>query len=216
MTKPVKTLLVDDLALFREAIRTVLELDPRIEIVGEAADGREAILLATQLRPDVILMDLRMPGLSGLEASRRILAAQPEIRILVLTTFDDESEILAVMRSGAAGYVLKNIPAVDLKAAILSVASGGNYMQPATHIVDEFKRLSQTADPVKASILGLLSSREKDILRQLVQGQSNKEIASSLGVAEGTVKNHLTSIFAKFKVPDRTTMALRARELGVI
>jgi DNA-binding NarL/FixJ family response regulator len=216
-----RILLVDDQDLFRDAIRVVLELDERFEIVGEAGTGMDAIRLAQELEPAVILMDLRMPGISGSEATRRIHAAQPKIRILVLTTFDEDDAVLESLRNGATGYVLKNLPAAELKSALLATAQGKAYIQAcvAGHVISEYRRLAQTqqqADLQADKMAGLLSQRERDILYHLVQGQSNKEIASSLGVTEGTVKNHLTNVFSKFKVQDRTALALKARSMGLI
>jgi DNA-binding NarL/FixJ family response regulator len=216
---PIRLLLVDDQELFREAIGTVLGLDDRFEIAGEASNGADAVTMALRLRPDVVLMDLRMPGLSGTEATRRIHTAQPEICILVLTTFDDETDVLEALRRGAAGYALKNLPSADLKAAILSVAAGGTYLPPAAlcHVVGEYRRLARThpsgnTDPRLAT----LSERQLDILRCLLKGLSNKQIAAELGLTEGTVKNHFTAIFTKFNAPDRTAVALIARDIGIV
>jgi DNA-binding NarL/FixJ family response regulator len=214
----IRLLLVDDQELFREALRIILSLDERFEVVGEASHGAAAIDMATSLPVDVILMDIRMPGISGIEATRRILMAKPEIRILVVTTFDTDQDVLAAMRAGAAGYVMKDLASAELKKAIECVANGECYLPPSVAgcVVTAYQRLARSiSDPGESELIALLSPREKDILRHLAQGQSNKEIASSLGVAEGTIKNHLTSIFAKFQAPDRTTVALKARQLGL-
>ena len=220
MASRIKTLLVDDQVLFREAIHTVLALDGSIEVVGEANTGEEALNLVARFEPDVVLMDLRMSGMSGIEATRRIRLSHPKTRVLVLTTFDDEDEVFDALRAGANGYLLKNTPSAQLVEAIQTVARGESYLQPsvATQVMAEFNRLSQTIStaPADRRLAGQLSQRELDIVRLLARGKSNKEIAGALGVTEGTVKNHMTSILEKFQAPDRTTVALKARELGLL
>jgi len=215
---PISLLLADDQALFREAMSTLLALDGSVKIVAQAANGEEAVKLAGQCRPQVVLMDLRMPVMDGVEATRRVLAAHPDTRVLVLTTFEEEEEIFAALRAGAAGYVLKNTPAAQLVEAVRIVAAGGTYLQPsvATQVVAGFNRLSRRLPADAASGLdGVLSQRELDILRCLLRGMSNKEIAAALHLTEGTVKNHMTSIFGKLQVQDRTAAALKAREMGL-
>lgn len=216
--EPISLLLVDDQVLFREAMRTLLSLDASVQVVAEASTGEEAVQLATEHQPKVVLMDLRMPVMSGSEATRRLRAASPEVRVLVLTTFDDEEGVFDALRSGASGYVLKNTPVAQLVTAIRIVAEGGTYLQPsvATQVVAELNRLSQRpASEAALRVTSLLSLRELDILRHLTRGMSNKEIASALNITEGTVKNHMTSIFDKLEVPDRTSAALKARELSI-
>ena len=217
MIAPIRTLLVDDQALFREAMHTLLALDSSVEIVAEAANGEEAIRLIAEHRPQVVLMDLRMPVMCGAEATRRIRAVDPEIRVLVLTTFDQEEDVFDALRAGASGYVLKNTPSAQLVEAIKIVASGQIYLQPsvATQVVAEFNRLSQSSalTSEERRLASLLSQREVEILRHLVRGMSNKEIAAALSITEGTVKNHMTSILDKLQVSDRTGAALKAREL---
>ena len=219
MSAPIKTLLVDDQVLFREAISTLLSLDSSIEIVGEAGNGVEALQLAAKSQPQVILMDLRMPMMDGVEATRRLRAAHPEMRVLVLTTFDLEEEVFDVLRAGAAGYILKDSPSAQLVEAIKVVNAGHAYLQPsvAGRVVAEFNRLSKAAPSIHHAdpLLHQLSTREADIVRLLARGMSNKEIAVALFLTEGTVKNHMTSILEKFDAPDRTTVALRARDLGL-
>lgn len=219
MNPPVKILLVDDQGLFREAMHTLLSLDESIQVLAEGANGEEAVLLAAAHQPQVVLMDLRMPGMSGTEATRRICAAHPSIRVLVLTTFDDEEDVFAALRAGASGYVLKNTPAAQVVEAIKTVASGQTYLQPsvASLVVAEFNRLSPHGlGPEAQRIASGLSQREQEIVRQLSRGMSNKEIAATLSIAEGTVKNHMTSILDKLHVMDRTAAALKARDLGII
>ncbi len=219
MIAPIKTLLVDDQALFREAVHTLLALDNGVEIVAEAANGEEAMRLIMEHQPHVVLMDLRMPLMCGVEATRRIRAMHPEIRVLVLTTFDQEDDVFDALRAGASGYVLKNTPSAQLVEAIKIVAAGQIYLQPsvATQVVAEFNRLSQSSSLTTEErfLASLLSQREVEILRHLVRGMSNKEIASALSITEGTVKNHMTRILDKLQVPDRTGAALKARDLGL-
>jgi DNA-binding NarL/FixJ family response regulator len=218
MSQPVKILLVDDQCLFREAMHTLLGLHEEIEVVAEAADGQEALRLTATHQPQVVLMDLRMPVMSGAEATRRICTEHPAVRVLVLTTFDDEEDVFEALRAGASGYVLKNTPAALLVEAIKTVAVGQTYLQPsvASQVVAELNRLSQHAPgPEARRVASLLSQREHEIMRHLVRGMSNKEIAAALSITEGTVKNHMTSILEKLQAPDRTAAAIRARELGV-
>jgi len=219
MIAPIKTLLVDDQALFREAMHTLLALDSSVEIVAEASNGEEAMRLITEHRPQVVLMDLRMPLMCGAEATRRIRALHPEIRILVLSTFDQEEDVFDALRAGASGYVLKNTPSAQLVEAIKIVAAGHTYLQPsvATQVVAEFNRLSHSSSLTSEDrrLASLLSRREAEILRHLVRGMSNKEIAATLSLTEGTVKNHMTRILDKLQVPDRTGAALKARGLGL-
>lgn len=219
MTMPVKTMIVDDQVMFREAMRTLLALESDIQVVAEAANGEEGLRLACEHRPQVVLMDLRMPVMGGAEATRRIHRELPGVRVLVLTTFSQEEDVFEALRAGASGYVLKNIPTAQLVDAIKTVAAGQTYLQPsvAGQVVAEFNRLSRsgamTGEEHRAA--SLLSQRETEIVRLLTRGRSNKEIASELSLTEGTVKNHMTSILDKLQVPDRTSAALKARDLGL-
>lgn len=214
--KPVRLLLVDDQALFREGLRSLLSVQPGVEVVGEAAHGEQAVRLAHELKPQVVLMDLRMPVLGGVEATRRIRAADPACRVLVLTTFDDDEEVFAALRAGAAGYLLKDAPSEKLIEAINVAARGGSFLQPsiAAKVVAEFTRLSQP--PSDLRLVDPLSERELEVLRHLARGKSNKEIAAALNLVEGTVKNHMSNILSKLAVQDRTQAALKARELGLL
>ncbi len=214
----IRILLVDDQTMFRDGMRVLLSSQPDFEVVGEAADGEEALRQATVLRPAVILMDLRMPLLDGAAATRRLRAAQPECRVIVLTTFDEDEAIFDGLRSGAIGYLLKDAPTEKLYEAIRAAARGESFLQPsvAARVVAEFARLSEQT-PTWAQVLPEpLSARELEILRLLANGLTNREIAAQLVVVEGTVKNHVTSIFNKLGVNDRTHAALKARELGLI
>jgi DNA-binding NarL/FixJ family response regulator len=216
--KTIRVLLVDDQAIFREGLRTLLETRPDIEVIGEAANGEEAVQFAKLTRPDVALMDLRMPRLSGVEATRRIRAAVPDCSVIVLTTFDDDDEVFEALRAGAAGYLLKGAPLEKISEAIRSVRRGDSFLQPsiAAKVVAEFNRLSPWSAINQQNLLDPLSSREREVLRYLACGRSNKEIAQVLEIAEGTVKNHMTNILAKLGVLDRTQAALKAREMGLL
>jgi DNA-binding NarL/FixJ family response regulator len=217
--KKIRLLLVDDQVMFREAIRTLLSLRREFEIVGEADDGLAAVNLAASVRPDVVLMDLRMPRLDGVEATRRIKQAHASIRIIVLTTFEEDAEVFAALRAGAVGYLLKASPAAKLSEAILATMRDESILEPsvAAKLVAEFSRLSAHTPPppVIAPLSEPLSTRETEVLRCLAAGLSNKEIGRQLHIAEGTVKNHMSQVLVKLGVLDRTQAALRARALGL-
>jgi len=211
-------LLVDDQALFREGIATLLSLYPDIEVVGEAADGASAVAQVAELRPDIVLMDLRMPVLGGIGATQRLAERYPEVRVLVLTTFDDDEEIFPALRAGAAGYLLKDCPSSVLANAIRAAAGGEPVLHPsvAAKVIAELNRRSPPPGDANSGLPEPLSARELEVLRALAAGGANREIARRLGLAEGTVKNHVTTILAKLDVPDRTRAALRARDLGLL
>lgn len=216
--KPIRVLLVDDQALFREGLRTLLSVKGEIEIVGEAANGAEALQRVKTLKPQVVLMDLRMPVLDGVAATRRIHADYPQSRVIVLTTFDDDEDVFEGLRAGAVGYLLKDAPSEKLVEAVRAAAGGESFLQPsvAAKVVAEFSRLSQRRPSRNESLVEPLSERELEVLRHLVRGKSNKEIASALNIAEGTAKNHMTNILGKLGVLDRTQAALKAKELGLV
>lgn len=213
----IRVLLVDDQALFREALHTLLSVQPELDVVGEAGDGAEALRLAKELQPDVVLMDLQMPIMDGVAATRRLQAEQPTCRVIVLTTFDDDEYVFEGLRAGAIGYLLKDAPAKKLVEAIQAAARGESFLQPsiAAKVVAEFTRQSAPR-PTAQPLVEPLTSRELDILRLLAQGQNNKEIADELVITEGTVKNHVTNILGKLGVRDRTQAALKAKELRLI
>jgi DNA-binding NarL/FixJ family response regulator len=218
MAEPIRILLVDDQKLMREGLRILLELEPDLEVVGEAGNGEAALGAFATLQPDVVLMDVRMPGMDGVEATWRLHERWPEARVVILTTFDDEEYIFEGLRAGALGYLLKDVSGEELADAVRKVAAGGALIEPsvARKVLAEFARL---APPSRAPDEGLpepLSEREREVLRLVALGLSNREIAERLGLAEGTVKNYVTNILQKLGVRDRTQAAVRARELGVI
>jgi len=222
--KLIKILLVDDQPLFREGLRTLLSVQSDFEIVGEAGNGEEAIKLARALQPAVVLMDLQMPVLDGVAATRCLKTEQPDCRVIVLTTFDDDENVFDGLRAGAVGYLLKDAPSEKLCEAIRLAARGESFLQPsvAAKVVAEFARLTSTASKTAApsqlhneSLIEPLSDREREILSLISAGASNREIANTLFLAEGTVKNHVTNILGKLGVRDRTQAALKAKEMGL-
>jgi DNA-binding NarL/FixJ family response regulator len=213
----IRVLVVDDQPLFREGVLMLLAADPELVVVGEAADGERAIAMTRELSPDVVLMDLRMPGEGGVATTARMLAEWPALRVLVLTTFDDDDSVFAALRAGAVGYLLKDVSSVELRRAVHDAANGSSPLQPAvaTKVVGELvRRLAQ--DPQPPAATPILSQREREVLALISGGASNKEIATRLFIAEGTVKNHVTHIFEKLGVEGRTQAALKARELGIL
>lgn len=211
---PIKLLLVDDHRLFREGLKRILELEPDMVVVGQAGDGLEALACLTQLSPDVILMDINMPGCNGVEATKRIKAKRPDLAILMLTIHDDSEYLFEVMRSGASGYLLKDVEPVRLIEAIRTVAVGGSVVNPALtgRLITEFGRLSKPP----AEEEQLLSSREQEVLCLMAKGQGNKEIAQNLYISEKTVKNHVSSILRKLDVSDRTQAVVQGVKLKLV
>ena len=199
MSTPIRVLIVDDQALFREGLHTLLSVQTDLQVVGEARNGEEALRLAAAHEPDIILMDLHMPILDGVAATRRLQSSQPAIKVIVLTTFDDDEDVFEGLRAGAVGYLLKDVPSEKLVEAIRGVARGESFLEPSivNKIVAEFARLSPHRPSSSQPLIEPLSERELEILRLLGQGASNKEIADHLVITVGTVKNHLTSIMAK-------------------
>jgi DNA-binding NarL/FixJ family response regulator len=219
MAEPVRVLLVDDQALMRAGLRTLLELQPGIAVAGEARDGTEAQEKYEELLPDVVLMDVRMPAMDGVEATRRLRARWPAARVIILTTFDDDEYVFDGLRAGALGYLLKDVSVEDLVDAISKVMAGGVLIEPsvARKVVAELARLTPAAplaSPPRRP--EPLSEREREILSLLALGLSNKEIAGRLFLAEGTVRNYVTAILDKIGARDRTQAALAAREMGLL
>jgi DNA-binding NarL/FixJ family response regulator len=225
----IRLLICEDQTLMREGLRTVLELEPGFEVVGEAADGAEAVLVAEQLRPDVVLMDIQMPRQNGVQATAAITARDLPSRVIILTTFDYEDYVFDAIKAGAMGYLLKDTPAAELAATIRRVHAGEAFIQPkvATKLLMEFGRRGgvgqRPAGPEDAAGESEgearpedLSQREVDVLRLLAQGASNREIAEQLVLAEGTVKNYVSNILMKLHAANRTQAANLARERGLI
>jgi len=214
----VRVLLVDDQALFREALATLLSVRGEVDVVGQAGDGRAALEQAAALRPDVVLMDLHMPVLDGIAATRRLRVEQPGTRVLALTTFDDDEDVFAALRAGAVGYLLKDVSGDRLVEALLAAARGESVLQPsvAARVVARFAELPDDAPPRRQPLVVPLSDRELEVLRLLADGGSNREIAAAMFLAEGTVKNHVTNVLAKLGARDRTQAALRGRALGLV
>ena len=210
-------MIADDQALFREGLRTLLSTRPEVEVVGEAANGLEALAMVAQQQPAVVLMDLQMPVMDGIQATVRMRERYPDTPVLVLTTFDDDANLFGALRAGAAGYLLKDVSSDTLVAALQAATRGESFLQSTVtgRVVAAFARLMEEGG-VRADALVLpLSPREREILALLGTGASNKEIADRICLAEGTVKNHVTNILTKLDVRDRTQAALRARQLGL-
>jgi len=218
MAESVRVLLVDDQRLMRDGLRTLLELEPDLTVAGEAGNGQEALDAYANLLPSVVLMDIRMPGMDGVEATRRLCARWPAARVIILTTFDEDEYVFEGLRAGASGYLLKAVSGVELADAIRTVAAGGALIDPAVtrKVVTEFARLARPARAADAGLAEALSERDVDILKLLAQGLTNREIAGQLFLAEGTVKNYVTALLQKIGARDRTQAALRARELGLL
>lgn len=209
-----RVLIADDHILFRDGLRALLTAAPEMELVGEASTGEEAVALAAELQPDVVLMDVQMPGLSGVEATRRIVAASPHIRVLMVTMFDDDRTVFSAMRAGARGYVLKGASYAEMLRAIGAVGSGEAIFSPgvAVRLVEYFAQMQPKAP---APAFPELSDREREILDQMAQGRTNAEIASRLTLSPKTVRNHVSNVLSKLQVVDRTEAAIKAREAGL-
>ncbi|MGD8751869.1 MAG: response regulator transcription factor, partial [Anaerolineales bacterium] len=193
----IRVLLVDDQALFREGLETLLSVHEDIQVVGQAGNGQEALEVATKVHPDVVLMDVRMPVLDGVRATRLLKEALPQCRVIVLTTFDDDEYIFDALRMGAVGYLLKDVASAQLVEAIRAAAQGQSILEPsvAAKVIAEFTRVSSMVPAAQMEgLVEPLSERELEILALIAKGDSNKEIASQLFIAEGTVKNHVTHI----------------------
>lgn len=220
----IRIVLVDDQTLIREGIQILLDMEPDLEVVGCGSNGREAIELAERLQPDVMLMDVRMPEMDGVSATHELSRRFPQIRVIILTTFDDDEYIFEGLRAGARGYLLKDINSEEMARAVRVVASGQALIQPsvAGKVVAEFARMADTgvgrAGKSSRQPGGRepLTDRELEVLRALAAGLSNKEIADRLVITEGTVKNHVSNLLAKLEVRDRTQAVLRAQALRLI
>ncbi|MBD2136780.1 response regulator transcription factor [Anabaena sp. FACHB-1237] len=200
-------LLVDDQSLIRQGLKALLELEPDLKIIGEAENGENAIKLVTELHPDVILMDIRMPIMDGVAATKQIMTQFPQTKILVLTTFDDDEYVKAALKNGAIGYLLKDTPSEELAIAIRAVNKGYSQLSPGivTKLLNEFDPSPSIPDNLTE-----LTPREKEVLRLIAIGAKNREIAEKLYICEGTVKNHVTNILNRLNLRDRTQAAIFA------
>jgi DNA-binding NarL/FixJ family response regulator len=212
-THPVRIVVVDDQALFRTGLSRLLNEDERLEVVGQAEDGLAAVDVVAKLKPDVVLMDLKMPNLDGIEATRRILAGNPAVKVLVLTSFDADTSIIQALKAGAAGYVLKDSQAEGIVSSILAVMSGERVMASAVaqRVLD---MLTGTTTPKE--FYDGLTSREVEILKLLATGMANKQIAYKLGISEKTVRNHVSNMYEKLQIFDRAQAVLYAVRKGLI
>jgi DNA-binding NarL/FixJ family response regulator len=209
----IHVLIADDHTLFRAGLRALLNLFSDIQVVGEASTGEETITQAETLQPDIILMDIQMPGVNGIEATRRILHTSPNIGVIVVTMFEDDSSVFAAMRAGARGYILKEAGEDEVLRAIRAVASGEAIFSPsiARRLVHFFSTPFRHTDPVFPE----LTEREREILDLIARGVSNPEITQQLQLSPHTVRNHISNIFSKLQVADRAEAIIRAREAGL-
>jgi DNA-binding NarL/FixJ family response regulator len=216
MSDPIRVVLVDDQQLVRAGFRRILETEPDIEVVGEAADGAEALEIVRWRHPDVVLMDIQMPTMDGLEATRRVLATPDPPRVIILTTFDLDEYVFEALRAGASGFLIKNAPPEDLVAAIRSVVAGGALLSPSVtaRVIETFAQ--RRPGDRDARRVEALTDREREVLVLVGRGLSNQEIADRLVLGEATVKTHVSSILAKLEVRDRVGAVIVAYESGLL
>jgi DNA-binding NarL/FixJ family response regulator len=209
-----RVVVCDDQAIVRDGLELLLKLEKDISVVGLAQDGAEALELVDQQKPDLVLIDLKMPGMNGVEATRRIKAAYPDTKVLVLTTFDDDAWLFDAIRAGASGYLLKDTPREKVIEAVRGTAQGRSFVDPAVagKILDQ---IASGREPPDTSLADRLSEREVEVLRLLARGFANSDIADRLRLSEGTVRNHVSSILGKLDVPDRTQAAIIAIKHGL-
>jgi DNA-binding NarL/FixJ family response regulator len=216
----IRVLLVDDQSLMRMGFRLILEAEPDIEVAGEAGDGATGVSMAGALHPDVVLMDVRMPGMDGIAATAAITAAAPASRVLILTTFDLDQYVFAGLKAGASGFLLKDVPPAELISAVHTVAAGDAVLAPSAtrRLIDQFAPLLPDPDRKQDqnSLLGSLTDRERTVFTEMAAGRSNREIATDLHLSEGTVKIHVGRILAKLGLRDRVQAVVLAYESGLI
>jgi DNA-binding NarL/FixJ family response regulator len=217
---PVRVLIADDQALVRAGFRMILDSEPGLEVVGEAVDGRQAIALARELRPDVVLMDIRMPEVDGLAATREVVGdgGEPPVRVLVLTTFDLNEYVYEALRAGASGFLLKDAPPEELVAGIHVVARGDALLAPSItkRLIQEFARATPAAPAAPLPAVDELTARELEVFKLIARGLSNAEIAAELVVSDTTVKTHVARVLMKLGVRDRVQAVVLAYEAGVV
>jgi DNA-binding NarL/FixJ family response regulator len=213
MDETIHVIVADDHPMFRKGLHGLLESVTGIEVVGEATNGEEAIALTERLRPDVILMDINMPGVNGIEATRRILHVNPSVGVLVLTMYEDDDSVFAAMRAGARGYLLKGVDQVEVLRAINAVSNGEAIFSPsiAQRLIHYFSTLEKTASPVFPE----LTDREREVLILIAQGNTNTAIAEKLVLSPKTVRNHVSTIFSKLQVASRAEAIIRALDAGL-
>ena len=217
MTAPVRVVLADDQEMVRAGLRMLLDFQPDLEVVGEAADGLEAVEVVTRTRPDVVLMDVRMPRCDGIEAARRIVAALPETAVVVLTTFDDDASLAEALRAGVSGFLLKVAPPEQLLHAVRTVAAGNGLLDPAVTLrVIAASAAAPAPDPAAAARLASLTQRETDVLRLVAEGMTNAEIAGRLYLGEATVKTYLSRMLTKLDLRDRVQAVAFAFRSGLV
>jgi DNA-binding NarL/FixJ family response regulator len=222
----IRVLLVDDQQLLRMGFRMILDAEPDLTVVGEAADGRSGVAMAAALKPDLVLMDVRMPGMDGISATEAILAADPRVRVLILTTFDVDEYVYAGLRAGASGFLLKDAPTEDLITALRTVAGGGSVLAPSTttRLIGRLVTLlpADGADPAgragrpDSSAIAGLTDREREVFLLVAAARSNREIAQELHLSEGTVKIHVGRILSKLNLRDRVQAVVLAYESGLV
>ncbi|HEX6867901.1 MAG TPA: response regulator transcription factor [Candidatus Limnocylindrales bacterium] len=220
MSDAIRVMLVDDQALVRTGFRMILEDEPGIEVVGEAADGKAGVEAVVRLRPDVVVMDIRMPVLDGIEATRRIVrdGAAPDARVLILTTFDADENVVEALRAGASGFLLKDVTPADFVVAIRTIAAGDALLAPAVtrRLLDRYADRLPPVNEQRSAALRDLTEREVEVLRLVGRGLSNREIAESLFLAEPTVKTHVSHVFDKLDLRDRAQAVVLAYEAGLV
>jgi DNA-binding NarL/FixJ family response regulator len=218
----IRVLLADDQEIIRTGLTIILNHQPDIEVIGQAADGAQAIELAKQLQPDVILMDIKMPKVNGIQATRQIVSVLPQTQIIILTTYDTDDWVFDGIRAGAIGYLLKDTPSQDLALAVRGAMRGESQIDPgvARKVLREFQHVMRDRKPEPKKLdepeLEQLTDREEDVLKLLASGLSNKDIATKLALSEGTVKNHISAILAKLHANDRTQAVLTALKRGLV
>lgn len=210
--RPIRLMIAEDQAMIRKALSALLSLEPDIDVVGAAADGEQAVAAARAYAPDVILMDLKMPRMDGIAATRAILAQAPETRVIMLTTFDSDKLVFEAIAAGAQSYLLKEAEESEILAAVRAAARGEPRLSPsvASKILAEFRRVKAPKLAAPSNDEEPLTEREKDVLAHVAAGKGNREIAREMGLAEGTVKNHVSTILAKLHLRSRTELAIRA------
>jgi NarL family two-component system response regulator LiaR len=215
--EPIRVLLVDDHAVVRKGLRALFEREPGIEVVGEASDGEESVRIVGRLRPDVILMDLEMPGIGGIEATRQITAEQPDTRVVILTSHAAEEDVFPALKAGALGYLLKHSAPDDVVRAIRQAHAGETVLHPtiARMMLQEIQRPARPSQGGQTPTTDPLSARELEVLRLLARGMSNQEIADSIVVGEATVRSHVSAILRKLQLASRTQAALYALREGL-